>query len=62
MMMEHEVFNDDVDHIVDEALTFYIASSQTTVSMMTNLILYTSMDERLLKELRKEIDKKVDWT
>ena len=55
ILLEDVNFKHDRERIIDEALTFFMAGSQTTSTMTTNALLYSLMNPEVFQKVRNEI-------
>lgn len=55
LMVQDEIFKDQDTYILDECITFMLASTMTTTLLITNSIFYLTKYPRVLEKLRKEL-------
>ncbi len=54
LLIEDEVFKDQDTYILDECITFMLASTITTTLLITNSIYYFTKHPEILKKMRDE--------
>lgn len=57
ILLQDELFKGQEEYIVDECITFMIASTQTTTLLVSNALYYLTCQKDKLKHLRKEMSK-----
>jgi cytochrome P450 len=55
ILLEDEMFKNDEEVIIDECITFMIASSQTTSLLISNALFYLTQKEDIRQKIMKEI-------
>ena len=55
ILLEDENFKNNRHRIIDEAMTFFLAGSQTTSIMTSNCLIYSLMNPEIFYKLRNEV-------
>lgn len=55
ILLADDLFKDDMEMMIDEALTFFLAGTQTTSITTTNLTLHAIQQPAIMKKIRAEI-------
>lgn len=55
ILLQDENFKNDKTRIIDEAVTFFLAGSQTTSTMLSNTLLFSLMEPSTFSKIRAEI-------